>query len=241
MKVATGVSLLVVVLSTQRFSNVEAFASHFDHGRRSTSRAFSPLMDPSHLPDLPNQIQSLHDAFSSISLADLDADALTSDAASAVSNAFGTASDAVQAVDPSGAVAESAAKSGNGWFGFLTGPTMTVLQYIHYALVAVGVSSDSWGVSIITLTILIKLLTFPLTKAQLESTNKMQVCNAQCCASSIRKRAYLRTTTTTVGLKFERSRTRNTIPSHLSSFISEKLVPVGLVTNYQRNSGKIPE
>jgi hypothetical protein len=225
MKVATGVSLLVVVLSTQRFSNVEAFASHFDHGRRSTSRAFSPLMDPSHLPDLPNQIQSLHDAFSSISLADLDADALTSDAAS----------------DPSGAVAESAAKSGNGWFGFLTGPTMTVLQYIHYALVAVGVSSDSWGVSIITLTILIKLLTFPLTKAQLESTNKMQVCNAQCCASSIRKRAYLRTTTTTVGLKFERSRTRNTIPSHLSSFISEKLVPVGLVTNYQRNSGKIPE
>ncbi|KAG7355998.1 membrane protein insertase, YidC/Oxa1 family protein [Nitzschia inconspicua] len=168
MKTTCGISLsLLLVLKSQRYF-AEAFAPSTSHARRSsTARAFSPMMDPSHLPDLPNHIQSLQDAFSSISLADLDVDALTSGAASA-------AADAVQAVDPSGAVAEEAAKSGNGWFGFLTGPTMMVLQGIHSGLVAVGVASDSWGVSIIALTVLIKLLTYPLTKAQLESTNKMQ-------------------------------------------------------------------
>ncbi|KAG7361202.1 membrane protein insertase, YidC/Oxa1 family protein [Nitzschia inconspicua] len=140
MKLTCGISFsLLLVLESQRYY-AEAFAPSSGHARRSsTARAFSPTMDPSHLPDLPNHIQSLQDAFSSISLADLDVDALTSGAASA-------AADAVQAVDPSGAVAEEAAKSGNGWFGFLTGPTMMVLQ----------------------------VLTYPLTKAQLESTNKMQ-------------------------------------------------------------------
>jgi YidC/Oxa1 family membrane protein insertase len=37
-----------------------------------------------------------------------------------------------------------------------------------------GMSADAWGVSIIAMTIVIKLVTFPLTKQQLESTNKMQ-------------------------------------------------------------------
>jgi YidC/Oxa1 family membrane protein insertase len=118
--------------------------------RRSTAHAFSPL-DPSHLNDLPNHIQSLQDAFSSLSIADVD-------------------------VAGAGAAVEEAAKTtNNGWFGFLTGPTMAFLELIHSGLVAVGVSSDSWGVSIIMLTVAIKLLTFPLTKSQLESTNKMQV------------------------------------------------------------------
>lgn len=175
MKLAGGVSLLLLVLESQRCHDVEAFAPSTARVRQSTARAFSPMMDPSHLPDLPNHIQSLQDAFSSISLADLDVDALTSGASRAAADAASAASGAVQAVDPSGAVVEGAAKSGNGWFGFLTGPTMMVLQGIHSGLVAVGVSSDSWGVSIIALTVLIKLVTFPLTKAQLESTNKMQV------------------------------------------------------------------
>ena len=72
-------------------------------------------------------------------------------------------------------VAEEAAKPNNGWFGFLTGPTMAFLQLIHTGLVGVGLNSNSWGVSIIVLTLTIKLLTFPLTKQQLESTQKMQV------------------------------------------------------------------
>jgi hypothetical protein len=205
MKLALGVSLLLLVLDTQRHSDAEAFSSHYGRVRRCTARAFSPVMDPLHFPDLPNQIQSLHDAFSSISLADLDADALTSAAAS-------SSSDAVQAVDPSGAVVDAAAKSGNGWFGFLTGPTMAVLQFIHAALVSVGVSSDSWGVSIIALTVLIKLLTFPLTKAQLESTNKMQVRNVTAFFLHTKiSRALIRSRT--LGCKFGR-RTATATPSH---------------------------
>jgi YidC/Oxa1 family membrane protein insertase len=128
-------------------------------------------MDPSQLHELPNQLQTLQDAFSSMSLADLDVDALSTTASEAVSSA-------VQSVDGAGAV-EEAATSNNGWFGFLTGPTMAFLQLIHTGLVAVGLSNDSWGVSIIVLTVVIKLLTYPLTKAQLESTNKMQVGDGQ--------------------------------------------------------------
>lgn len=73
------------------------------------------------------------------------------------------------------AAADAAADSGNGWFGFLTLPIEGLLKGIHLVLTSMGMSADSWGVSIIAMTIVIKLLTFPLTKQQLESTNKMQV------------------------------------------------------------------
>jgi len=76
--------------------------------------------------------------------------------------------------DDVAAVAEEAAKSDNGWFGFLTLPIEGLLQILHTVLVGVGLSSNAWGVSIILLTIIIKLATYPLTKSQLESTNKMQ-------------------------------------------------------------------
>lgn len=134
-----------------------------------TAHSFS-LMDPSLLSDLPNHIPSLHDAFASSSnfLADLDVAAFTTGADSAGLS-----------TDPAGAVADVAEGTtkavDNGWFGFLTGPTMGFLQLIHTGLVAVGLSKDAWGISIIVLTLTVKLLTYPLTKTQLESTNKMQV------------------------------------------------------------------
>ncbi|KAL3934062.1 MAG: hypothetical protein SGARI_003553, partial [Bacillariaceae sp.] len=164
MKLTVGLSLLLVGVNNRQSADAfspSAAARSTTVRRSTTARAFSPMMDHSTIADLPHQIQSLQDAFSSMTLADLDADAL-SNAASA----------AVQAVDPE--VADAAAKSSNGWFGFLVGPTMAFLELLHSGLVAVGIKSDSWGVSIIALTVIIKLLTFPLTKAQLESTNKMQ-------------------------------------------------------------------
>jgi len=72
-------------------------------------------------------------------------------------------------------VVEEAAKADTGWFGFLTEPIQIFLQFIHSSLMMAGLSENSWGVSIVMLTVLIKLVTFPLTKTQLESTNKMQV------------------------------------------------------------------
>ena len=147
------------------------------------SDAFSPIgfssrhnsacslgVDPSLLGELPNHVQSLHDAFTSTSLSD------AIDAAPDVAGVVDAVQDTVQAVAPAASVAEQAAQdSGNGWFGFLTGPTEGLLQLIHSTLVAVGLNQDAWGVSIIAMTIVIKLLTFPLTRTQLESTNKMQV------------------------------------------------------------------
>ena len=147
--------------------NVGAFAPVGLSGRQSTANGFSP-MDTSNLQDLPHHIQSLQDVMSTFSVADLDPAAITNGVA-----------EVVQAVDPSGAAGDvvEVAKNSNGWFGFLTGPTMAFLELIHTGLVSVGLDSNSWGVSIIALTLSIKLLTFPLTKAQLESTQKMQVGN----------------------------------------------------------------
>jgi len=82
---------------------------------------------------------------------------------------------AADVVDPAvAAAADAASQSGNGWFGFLTGPIEMVLQGIHTGYTGVGMDANSWGLSIVTLTVVIKLLTYPLTKGQLESTTKMQ-------------------------------------------------------------------
>lgn len=157
--------LLLAVLEV----NVDAFAptklAGMQTSSSTTARAFSP-MDPSSLQELPHHARSLSDFISTFSVADADAIATQ-------------ATQIAATVDPTGAVGEVAAevaKSNNGWFGFLTGPTMAFLEMIHNGLVSVGVNSNSWGISIIALTMAIKLLTFPLTKAQLESTQKMQVC-----------------------------------------------------------------
>ena len=117
-----------------------------------TSRPFG--VDPSQFSDISHHVNSLQDIMSSISLAD---------AAEMAVDVVGDATDA--AAD---------AASNNGWFGFLVAPIMGLLQVIHSALVAVGLSANAWGVSIILLTVLIKVVTFPLTKQQLEGTTKMQ-------------------------------------------------------------------
>eukprot|EP00339_Tiarina_fusa_P013572 CAMPEP_0117020920 /NCGR_PEP_ID=MMETSP0472-20121206/15844_1 /TAXON_ID=693140 ORGANISM="Tiarina fusus, Strain LIS" /NCGR_SAMPLE_ID=MMETSP0472 /ASSEMBLY_ACC=CAM_ASM_000603 /LENGTH=427 /DNA_ID=CAMNT_0004726259 /DNA_START=35 /DNA_END=1318 /DNA_ORIENTATION=- len=145
----------------------DAFApSKFGSMPRSTVRSMA--VDPASLHD---SVLSLKDAFSSLSISDA-MDAVDS-AASAVSS---VAVQSTAALDPTPAVEAAAevAKSENGWFGFLTGPIEGLLQLIHTGLVAVGVDQDAWGVSIIAMTLIIKLATFPLTKSQLESTNKMQ-------------------------------------------------------------------
>jgi YidC/Oxa1 family membrane protein insertase len=140
------VSLLALLLV-----NANAFApvGISPASRQSTARAFSPI-DPSNLHEIPHHIQSLQDVMSTFSIADLDVDAAPQ-------------------------IAGEVAKTDNGWFGFLTGPTKGFLQLIHSGLVSVGLDSNSWGISIILLTVTVKLLTYPLTKTQLESTQKMQV------------------------------------------------------------------
>lgn len=107
-------------------------------------------------------MESFQQAFPSLNLAD------AVDAVTGVD-----AVDAVTAADAAGSAVDAAATD-NGWFGFLTGPIEGLLQVIHSMLVGVGMNSNSWGISILTMTVVIKILTFPLSKQQLESTNKMQ-------------------------------------------------------------------
>lgn len=111
-------------------------------------------------------MNSLNHFLSSLTLADLDVDAVTATSSAVVS----VPTDPMAAAD-----AAATAAADNGWFGFLTLPIEALLKLIHTLLTSVGMSADAWGVSIIAMTVVIKAATFPLTKSQLESTNKMQV------------------------------------------------------------------
>ena len=117
--------------------------------KRPSTSARSLGVDPSQFTDLSHHVGQLQDVFGSFNLAD---------AMEAVAD---TATDVVN---------EGA---DNGWFGFLTIPIRGLLQIIHSFIAMTG-TSNAWGATIILLTVLIKVVTFPLTKTQLESTNKMQ-------------------------------------------------------------------
>ena len=134
--------------------------------RSSTTTQLSAI-DPSAIHDLSQHsavaADSINHFFSSMLISDLDADA--------VNSAVIPLDAAPQAADAAAAVAKA---DDNGWFGFLTVPIEGLLKLIHAGLAGAGVG-QAWGLSIILMTVLIKVLTFPLTKGQLESTNKMQV------------------------------------------------------------------
>jgi len=148
-----------LVLATVLPSAV-AFAPTSSIRRTATQLAAFDTFDLSH-------VDSLSHFFSSLTLADLDAGAQS--LAPPVVAATADTSTAVDAVTQT-----ATAGQGSGWFGFLAGPIEGLLQLIHKSLTGMGMREDAWGVTIIAMTIVIKTLTFPLTKSQLESTNKMQ-------------------------------------------------------------------
>lgn len=130
---------------------------------------------------------SLHDAFASTShfISDISnvVDAITAAEGGAVSQASdaissGVVDNVAASVGTAAAPAVNAAAEAaqdNGWFGFLTAPIEGLLGIIHGVLVSMGMDQDAWGVSIVAMTVFIKILTYPLTRQQLESTNKMQM------------------------------------------------------------------
>lgn len=136
-----------VAISLLAFS-AEAFAPSRSTVRSAVSSTTQRhVFDPSAvLGDVHQQMDTLANMFSSSSM---------------------TLSDAAEAT-------AEVAKNDNGWFGFLEGPIEFILKGIHATLVGMGMNEDAWGVTIIAMTTLIKLATYPLTKSQLESTNKMQ-------------------------------------------------------------------
>jgi len=152
---------LITLLSAPMAS---AFAPPTTFRSITTTTQLSAI-DPSTIHDLSQHstvaADSINHFFSSVLLSDLDVDAVNS--AIPLDAAPGAADVA----------AEVAKADDNGWFGFLTLPIEGLLKLIHTGLSSAGLT-EAWGLSIIAMTMLIKLLTFPLTKGQLESTNKMQ-------------------------------------------------------------------
>jgi YidC/Oxa1 family membrane protein insertase len=171
------VTLLLVLTA-----NVSAFVPAAPRGVTQSKIIIRPTalsfgIDPSHFVDTIQQFASssmlLSDAVDTITAS---SDVVTNAAAAAVdvvTNSVDVVTNSAAAVVDTAATATTVAPTDYGWFGFLTIPIEGVLQIIHNGIASTG-STNSWGVSIIVLTLLIKALTFPLTKTQLESTNKMQ-------------------------------------------------------------------
>lgn len=89
-----------------------------------------------------------------------------------------TLADAAVAVDPAsgGAAAasgDSTVQKAGGWFAFISDAMEAVLKVLKDGLAAVHVPY-SYGFAIILLTVLVKVVTLPLTKQQVESTLAMQ-------------------------------------------------------------------
>ena len=154
----TSLKFALLTSTATAFAPVRTSAplkQYYHHASKSTTQQLSAsIIDPSSLHDVSSNINHL---FSSLMLSDVDATAVT-DTMTASTDAAAATADA-----------------GNGWFGFLTLPIEGLLKGIHVLFTQMGMNADAWGVSIIAMTVVIKLLTFPLTKSQLESTNKMQV------------------------------------------------------------------
>jgi len=153
-------------------SLVQAFVPSPSFTKPTLTGGALSAVDPSMFHDLPQHIDSMQTAFSSLMISDEEITAAATAVADVANSAASVAADTATATSDA---AVAAAADGNGWFGFLVGPIEGLLQIVHSVLVAVGIDANAWGVSIVALTLVIKALTYPLTKAQLESTTKMQV------------------------------------------------------------------
>ena len=175
MKVGSGALATALCLGTTAAFAPSAFTRSARSSVGQTGR-LAMTFDPSAFHDLPYHVETIRDAFaSSVLISDLDTIVDVSQASGAIATSAveNVAVAAGTAVAPAASEA-AAAGSGNGWFGFLEGPIENLLQIIHGVFVSVGLPG-AWGISIIAMTAFIKLLTYPLTKQQLESTSRMQV------------------------------------------------------------------
>ncbi|CAL9096586.1 unnamed protein product [Musa textilis] len=86
-----------------------------------------------------------------------------------------TLADAAVATDAAAAApdASTAVQKNGGWFGFISDAMEVVLKVLKDGLTAIHIPY-SYGFAIILLTVIVKVLTLPLTKKQVESTLAMQ-------------------------------------------------------------------
>jgi len=128
--------------------------------------------------------QYVHATFGTAAAAGVDAGPLAAAAATSVLVADGffglpnllappSPEEAAVAKDAADAAAAAATDSGGGPMGVLAGPIESAIELVHTGLTGIGIE-QSWGLSIILLTLAIKAATYPLTYQQISSTTKMQ-------------------------------------------------------------------
>lgn len=139
-----------------------------------TKTRMNVMMDPSMIHD---SISNVFSSFTALADEGELLESVSNAATAAVAEV--TANVDVNDVAQTATDVADATDNGNGWFGFLAGPIEGLLQIIHSTLVTVGMPANAWGVSIVVMTSVIKLVTYPLTKKQLESTSKMQALQPQ--------------------------------------------------------------
>ncbi|GJP44921.1 hypothetical protein CLOM_g4321 [Closterium sp. NIES-68] len=143
----------------QRFSKQAA-------GR--SSLAARAAFDPLHL-DAAISTLTTHNFLYAVADA---ADAAASAAADVSTAVTAVAADAAASGADAAAAAAADASSG-GWFAGLANVLESILKVLEQGLAALNVPY-AYGFSIILLTLLVKVVTFPLTKQQVESTMAMQ-------------------------------------------------------------------
>ncbi|CAI5470066.1 unnamed protein product [Closterium sp. Yama58-4] len=142
------------------------------HGHRFSKRAgrsslaSRAVFDPLHLDAAISTLTS-HNFLYAVA----DAPDAAASAAADVSTAV--AAVAADAAASGGDAAVEAAASDGGWFAGLANLLESILKVLEQGLAALNVPY-AYGFSIILLTLLVKVVTFPLTKQQVESTMAMQ-------------------------------------------------------------------
>merc|ERR1719199_511897 len=122
---------LILALSAP---SISAFVAPISQSKTISTKLSMSMIDPSSMQDLPQHADTLHQFFSSLTLADMDVDAMSSALDAAPISGGDTA-----AVD----AAADVANNNGGWFGFLTLPIESLLQILHGGLKSVGVP-NAW-------------------------------------------------------------------------------------------------
>ncbi|EWM28009.1 Membrane insertion protein, OxaA/YidC [Nannochloropsis gaditana] len=167
MKLLLGICVIGAAL-TQGFLTPtpmhQAFQDTRTQHRRFASRTLKAVVDPGHVAEV------VHTHLPSSSVWLLQTLQGVADAAAA------TAPDTAGAVEGSkemtGAAAAAAANNG-GWLAAPIGAIEKAITFMHETLEGAGLQ-NTYGLSIIAFTVLVKLVTLPLNYKQIESTTKMQ-------------------------------------------------------------------
>ena len=141
---------------------------------RRTGRALTrPMMLAEHL-DLAHQLSDFLQSHSHHSHTILADHTMQMDHSSLVVSEGSSIADGVQEAEKSAPPSPYSRVDNTGFIGGLASGIEAAIDFGHRALTTAGLGKNTYGLSILLFTCLVKAATLPLTAAQLESTTRMQ-------------------------------------------------------------------